>query len=203
MSIFVRASAASILAMAAIGCAAQASVQPPPVPTATVQVGVTAPPPPVVGVAVVGAPPPPVAVVAAPPPPVAVVAVAPGAHPAYLHALTDLRNARANLAKRGGDAVMKWDEHFAIEAIDKAMAEIKRAAIDDGKNLEDHPPLDVQAPRGGRLHRAIEALAAARNDVNQEEDNAYAQGLKARAIHHIDEAIRLAQEGLLAAERAQ
>src|SRR5450432_4101235 len=34
----------------------------------------------------------------------------PGKHPHFLHALSDLRNARTNLEKRGGDAQMKWDE---------------------------------------------------------------------------------------------
>lgn len=91
---------------------------------------------------------------------------------------------------------MRWDEHFAIEAVDRAIAEIKRAAIDDGKSLEDHPPLDAKEPWAGRLHKAVAALHAARNDVSQEEDNAYAQGLKARAIHHIDEAIRLTEAGM-------
>lgn len=190
MSTFVRATVYSILGMAAVGCAAHASVQaqPPPPPEATVTVGVApappppAPPPP--------APPPPAPAPPAPPPP------PPAAHPAYLHALTDLRNARWNLARRGGDPSMRWDEHFAIEAVDRAIAEIKRAAIDDGKSLEDHPPLDAHEPWAGRLHKAVAALHAARNDVNQEEDNAYASGLKARAIHHIDEAIRLTEAGM-------
>lgn len=187
MSTFVRATVYSILGMAAVGCAAHASVQaePPPPPQATIVVGAApAPPPPP------PAPPPPAPPPPAPPPP------APTAHPAYLHALTDLRNARWNLARRGGDPNMRWDEHFAIEAVDRAIAEIKRAAIDDGKNLEDHPPLDAKEPWAGRLHKAVDALRAARNDVNQEEDNAYAQGLKARAMHHIDEAIRLTEAGM-------
>src|SRR5437764_677101 len=61
-----------------------------------------------------------------PPPPPPVQAAK---HPAYLHALSDLREARFNLARKGGDAEMKWDEREAIEAIDKAISEIKRAAI--------------------------------------------------------------------------
>jgi hypothetical protein len=40
------------------------------------------------------------------------------------------------------------------------------------------------------------ALKAALADVNQEEDNAYASGLKARAIRNINEAIRLTDEGI-------
>src|SRR5262249_25110826 len=74
----------------------------------------------------------------------------PGAHPAYLHALTDLRAARANLEKPA-NVVVKWDEHRAIKQIDDAIKEIKEAAVDDGKDLRDHPPIDVAVPWKGRL----------------------------------------------------
>jgi hypothetical protein len=98
---------------------------------------------------------------------------------------------------------MRWDEHTAIEAIDRAIAEIKRAAIDDGKPLEDHPPVDAREPFAGRLHKALAALRAARADGDRVEDNAFASGLKARAVHHIDEAISLTERGIVAAERGE
>jgi hypothetical protein len=129
----------------------------------------------------------PVAVVAPPP--------APAAHPAYLHALSDLRAARAFLQRPAG-IVVKWDENIAIREIDAAIREIKQASIDDGKPLEDHPPVDVALDWGGRLHKALELVETARRDVNQEEDNAYAQGLKNRAIHHIDESARFIHDGI-------
>jgi hypothetical protein len=129
-------------------------------------------------------------------------AVGGGAHPAYLHALSDLRNARANIERKGGDAAMKWDEHDAIVEIDRAIGDIKQASIDDGKNLEDHPPVDAHEPRVGRLHKGLDALRAARRDVEQEEDNAYASGLRNRAIHDIDEAIRFVEAGIQAAAQA-
>ncbi len=96
---------------------------------------------------------------------------------------------------------MKWDEHDAIVEIDRAIKEIKEAAIDDGKNLEDHPAVDAREPRDGRLHKALAALRAARSDVEKEEDNAYANGLRARAIHHVDEAVRFTEAGIHAAEQ--
>src|SRR5579859_5428022 len=74
------------------------------------------------------------------PQPAVVVAPAPQAHPAYLHALSDLRAARAFLA-RPASVTVKWDENVAIREIDAAIAELKQAAIDDGKPLEDHPPV--------------------------------------------------------------
>ena len=98
---------------------------------------------------------------------------------------------------------MKWDEKEAIGAIDRAIKDIKEAAIDDGKNLEDHPPIDAHERRGGRLHKAIEALQAARGDIDKEEDNAFARGLRGRASHDIDEAIRLSQAGIQEADKMQ
>ena len=129
----------------------------------------------------------------APPPPA-------HAHPAYLHALSDLRNARANLERRGGDAAMRWDERGAVGEVDRAIGNIKQAAIDDGKPLQDHPPIDAREPRTGRLHRALAALQAARNDVSQEEDNAFASGLRARGLRDIDEAIRFTEQGIAEAD---
>jgi hypothetical protein len=193
MQTFVRTSLFSILGAAAVACSAhgQVAVQAPPPPEATIVVGT--PPPATVVVAQPPPPPPPVVVVQPPPPP-------PAVHPAYLHALSDLRQARFNLARRGGDRAMKWDEAIAIGAIDRAIADIKAAAIDDGKNLDDHPPVDAREPRAGRLHRALSALRQSLADVTQEEDNAYAQGLKAKAVRNINEAIRLTEQGIFAAE---
>jgi hypothetical protein len=120
----------------------------------------------------------------------------PGRHPAYLHALTDLRHARAHLERRGGNAAMKWDEHTAIAEIDAAIREIKEAAIDDGKNLEDHPPVDARLDWNGQLHRSLELLRKARGDVKGEEDNGFARGLRKRALFHINEAIRFTEQGI-------
>jgi hypothetical protein len=97
---------------------------------------------------------------------------------------------------------MKWDEHDAIVEIDRAIGEIKQAAIDDGKDVNEHPPVDVHLPRTGRLHKALADLRTAREHVAKEEDNAFARGLRARALHDIDEAIRFTELGIRAAENA-
>lgn len=133
---------------------------------------------------------------AAPVHPTSAAPAAPNAHPAYLHALSDLRNARANVERKGGDAAMKWDEHVAIEHIDRAIAEIKQASIDDGKNLDEHPAVDAKEPRSGRLHKALAALKQARADIEHEEDNAGARGLRSRAVGQIDAAIHATDEGI-------
>ena len=120
-------------------------------------------------------------------------------HPSYLHALTDLRAARAHLQRPGGGE-LKEQERKAIEEINHAIDEIKKASIDDGKDINDHPPVDSKLDWRGRLHRALELVDKAHRDVSQEEDNRFAQGLQERAIlhidkahHHIEEAIHLVE----------
>jgi len=66
--------------------------------------------------------------------PFAVNADMPGKHPAYLHALSDLRTARWMLEHRPGDAAVSAREDVAVAEIDASINEIKHAAIDDGKN---------------------------------------------------------------------
>ena len=83
---------------------------------------------------------------------------------------------------------MDREEDHAIEEIDKAIGEIKRAAIDDGKNLNDHPPVDTRIGHRGRYRRALELLDKAHNDIAREEDDPSVRGLRDRALRHIDEA---------------
>jgi len=119
----------------------------------------------------------------------------PREHPAYLHALTDLRHARAHLQRPDGGE-LKEQERKAIHDIDEAINEIKKASIDDGKDLNDHPPVDAKMDWRGRLHRALELLDKAHHDVTEEEDNQFAQGLQMRAIKHIDEAHHQVEEAI-------
>lgn len=126
--------------------------------------------------------------VAAPPPP-----PPPAHHPAYLHALSDLRAARWLIEHRPGDWAQSADEAEAVRRIDAGINEIKRAALDDGKNLNDHPPVDERADHPGRIHEALQYLRKARADISSGEDNAFANGLRDRAIGHIDGAIAAAR----------
>lgn len=123
----------------------------------------------------------------------------PGRHPAYLHALSDLRHARAQLERPAASERMNSEEQHAIEAIDRAIEEIKRASIDDGKNLNDHPPVDVHMGHRGRYRRALELIEQAHNDIAREEDESWARGLRNRAIGHIDEAHRIVDHLVLQA----
>jgi hypothetical protein len=126
-------------------------------------------------------------------------AQAKGVHPAYLHALTDLRHARAHIESRGaGSMRMLKDEEVAIHEIDEAIREIKAAAIDDGKNLEDHPPVDARMDRAGTLRRAEELLHKTHDDIAREEDNPEVRGLRDRALRHIGEAWHATQRAIQA-----
>jgi|SRR5580658_4741183 hypothetical protein len=117
----------------------------------------------------------------------------PQRHPAYLHALSDLRAARWLIEHRPGDWAQTADEGEAVRQIDAALNDIKKAAFNDGKNLNDHPPLDDHPDHRGRIHEALQFLNKARADIAQEEDNAFAGGLRDRALGHIDGAIHAAR----------
>lgn len=122
-----------------------------------------------------------------------------GKHPYYLHALSDLRYARGYLDKLGADDTVDNDSMQAIRQIDAAIGELKRASIDDGKDVHDHPPIDTHLKRTDRFHKAIELLDSARNDVNREEDDPSARGLKDRSLQHIADAHRAVDHAISAA----
>jgi len=129
-----------------------------------------------------------------------IVLLAPGLalaekHPAYLHALSDLRAARAMLARPAKPDV-KWDEDKAIREIDAAIREIKEASIDDGKPLDDHPAVDANVAHRDRLKNAMNLLHSSAADIEQKEDDQYAKGLRNRAIKHIREAERFVREAV-------
>lgn len=116
-------------------------------------------------------------------------------HPAYLHALSDLRDARGLLQRPDGGA-LHAEERAAIDDINHAIDEIKKAAIDDGKNIDDHVHVDSNKPWAGRLHDARELLDKAHRDVAQEEDNPTTRGLQGRVLSHIDRAHHHVDEAL-------
>ena len=120
----------------------------------------------------------------------------PGKHPAYLHALTDLRAARWNLEHRPGDAAVSAQEDVAIVETDRAIHEAKVAAIEDGKNIEDHPAEDAHLDRPGRLHHALELLRKAKDDVAREEDNPESRNLRNRIVEHVDLALEATRRAI-------
>jgi hypothetical protein len=122
----------------------------------------------------------------APPPPAARLAPAPmpAIHPAYLHAISDLRYARALLYREDWRPVMR-DQKAAVEEIDHAIGEAKRAAIDDGKNPNDHPPIDRGLGWEGRFRKAMELLNSAEHDLSEVETNGAAAGWRNAALGNV------------------
>ncbi|MGD0940595.1 MAG: hypothetical protein ABR905_12900 [Terracidiphilus sp.] len=118
----------------------------------------------------------------------------PGPHPHYLHALSDLRAARHYLNDGWAWGPVKHDDKEAIKEIDAAIDEIKRAAIDDGKGLNDPFPIDTHLSAHDRFRKANELLWSAHNDLSKAEDVPESRGLRDRAILHIDEAHRIVDQ---------
>lgn len=120
--------------------------------------------------------------------PMAMLSEVPGPHPAYLHALSDLRAARHYLNDGWAWAPVKHDDEFAIREIDAAINELKQASIDDGKGLNDPFPIDTGLSPHDRFRKANELLWKAHNDIARAEDVPQARGLRDRASMHIDRA---------------
>ena len=76
----------------------------------------------------------------------------------------------------------------AIDEINKAIGEIKQAAIDDGKDIMDHPPIDTGLKRSDRYVKAVELLNKIYKDIKQDESNGFAKGLQKRVLRYIDKA---------------
>jgi hypothetical protein len=123
----------------------------------------------------------------APPPLVPPMAPRPAAHPHYLSAIADLRYARALLYRPDWRDIMR-DQRGAVEEIDRAIAEAKRAAIDDGRNPDDHPPIERGLGWEGRFRKAMELLDSANRNLSFEEDNRNASAWRAAAMHNVQNA---------------
>lgn len=120
-----------------------------------------------------------------------------GALPAYRDTLADLRHARAYLNVETPDARLHADDAEAIEQIDAAIRDVEEAAVDEGKSLNDHPPVDEHAARADRLRRALELLDRAHEENYQRAQVSFLQGLKANsAQQHIHEARKAVQHAL-------
>ena len=84
-----------------------------------------------------------------------------------------------------GGPVMR-DQRAAVDEIDHAIGEARRAAIDDGKNPDDHPP---HPDRGlgweGRFRQAMELLNSAERDLSEAETNGAAAGWRNAALANV------------------
>ncbi|MCW3480658.1 hypothetical protein OL229_14015 [Neisseriaceae bacterium JH1-16] len=113
----------------------------------------------------------------------------PAQHPYYIHAMSDLRMARAYLARPDYDPVAH-DERMAVNEIDAAIGLMRQAAFDDGKNPNAQFPIDAQLRPTDRFHQALNLLGKARQDAGHEESDPYLRDLQHRILQHIGNAQR-------------
>jgi hypothetical protein len=108
--------------------------------------------------------------------------------PAYMHALSDLRSARAYL-QQDTRREYKPAEHDAVVEIDKAIKEIEKAATRDGKDVWQAPPPQSGGDLNAPFHTALTLLREARADLQGGVDRPENMGLQMRSIQHVDDAI--------------
>jgi len=120
---------------------------------------------------------------------------APERHANYLHALVDLRFARALISNPDSGRIQD-PERQAMADIDAAIQELKAAGIDNGKDLNDHPGIDSHLRWIPRLNKAGKVLDNAHDEAAKEEDDPSAQGLQGRILEHIGQARRHVEEAI-------
>jgi hypothetical protein len=109
--------------------------------------------------------------------------------PHYLEALSDLRTAR-DYIQSDHRHDFEHERHHAVDEINKAIDEIKHAAWDDGKNTKWAPPARPDSDPWHPMREGVRWLDTARSHVMAGPDRPENQGLRERAVMHIDEARR-------------
>ena len=108
-------------------------------------------------------------------------------HPNYAAAIANLRIARTILDNEPEYTVAR-DQYRALEAIDRAVLELKDAAIEGGQPLGPPPVLDPALDYGGRLSRARQLIMGADHELSFREDDINARPSRDNARHYVEEA---------------
>jgi hypothetical protein len=106
----------------------------------------------------------------------------------YHSALADLRTARYYMQRDTRPQFAK-PEGKAIEELTKAIDEISKAVVNEGGKPWQEPPPEAGANPNTPLHSAVKLLNDAHDDLSRGEDIPANQGLQARALKHIEEAL--------------
>jgi hypothetical protein len=119
-------------------------------------------------------------------------------HPKYLHAMSDLRSAYWLIQHHDPmDPAASFEEGRAMKQIRYAYQALKDASIVDDKNIDDQPPAQFNFyDHRGRLHRALDLLHEAHDDVAGEEEDPAARGLRRDAMRRIDKAAEATDEAI-------
>jgi len=120
--------------------------------------------------------------------PLAALADLPGRHPGYLHAIQDLKKARG-LISHPDHVNVEADENRAVREIDACLHDLEEASWLDHKDRFLPVLPDAGLDFKGRLHKGLELLRKAHDDMDKEEDDPAAVGFRDRANKHVDRAI--------------
>jgi hypothetical protein len=119
--------------------------------------------------------------------------------PHYLHALSNLREARELLQTDTRPGFIGARDR-AIEEIERAIREVREAVRDEGRDPHRTPP-----PSGGDPNRpmrsALSLLNEARGDIASGTDETGHRGLQMRALRHIDDARQALEHAMHGMER--
>ena len=119
----------------------------------------------------------------------------PGAHPAFIHGLKDLRVAH-RLLDHPGNANENAQEVQALRNVDLAYHYAVAAAERDRKDIHAYEPIDANLRHRDRLVRAIAALEAAHRDFTRYESNGAAIGWRHDAVVYVDRALKATHRAL-------
>jgi hypothetical protein len=125
-----------------------------------------------------------------------IYADAPGAHPAYLHAIDYLRQARDLLNIPFSQPAYAKTAAEAKPKIEAAINELKEAARIDEKNLKELPPPDNSLKENARFHKVAELLQMAHHDSSGPEADPNAKPFRDKAWKDMDEANAVVQKVL-------
>jgi hypothetical protein len=123
-----------------------------------------------------------------------------GRHPHYLHAMSDVSAAYLLIEHHGGDPPVRREEQRAMVAIEYAFSTLQNTATVVRKDPDDEPPPDDHGDydHPGRLHRALDLLRDAHDQVDLPEEDSDARPLKDRALQKIDAAIHATEAAIRA-----
>jgi len=118
-------------------------------------------------------------------------------HPAYLHALKDLRLARTAIEARGGNAAMRPHEIAALQHIGEAGAEIDKIAPDEHKNVDAAIAADTDPSKKiGGLHDAKAYLERALSDLKEAKSDTAVRGNRQQAVADVNAALNSVNAGI-------
>jgi hypothetical protein len=119
--------------------------------------------------------------------------------PHYLHALSNLREARELLQSENRPGFSGARDR-AIEEIERAIHEVSEAVRDEGRNPHHTPPASGGDPNRP-MRSALALLDDARRDIASGSDETGHRGLQMRALRHIDEARQALEHAMHGMER--